>query len=220
MALPRRLTLFIYNYADAMKHLPTSDDDKYHGSYPSKVSAALDLAQLTRGSSQPGDSRESLSEWQFSRTPDGTTRSERRTVTNPNLTVSAPSDDIALKLLGGTGSASGTPLTSHGPSSRRGSPHSLLSATRSVPATPLGLSPNILKTPGTPNASEVQAFNGRTRTPTPNSQLVSDNTMSAIELQGTLSRLPHGSYDNGNIPYNSVQSANRDDVWFDLMSPI
>src|SRR5260221_348863 len=99
-------------------------------------------------------------------------------------------------------------------------PPFFLSAYQTFPATPSRLSPNILKTPHTPNASEVQAFNGRTRTPTPNSQLVSDNTMSAIELQGTLSRLPHGSYDNGNIPYNSVQAANRDDVWFDLMSPI
>ena len=211
-----KLAWFIYNYSDAMKHLPTSDDDKYHGSYPSNVSAALDLAQLTRAPSQLGDSRESPSQWpQYARTPDGTSRSERRTVTNPNLTVSAPSDDTAPKLLGGTGSTSGTPLISHGPSSRRGSPHSLLSTTRSVPATPLGLSPNMLKTPGTPITSEVQTFNGRTRTPTPNSQLVADNMMGNIELQGALSRLPHGSYDNGNVPYTSVQTANRDDVCFD-----
>jgi hypothetical protein len=162
---------------------------------------------------QPGDSRESPSEWpRFARTPEGSSRSERRTVTNPNLTVSAPSDDIAPNLLGGTASASGTPLTSQGPSSRRGSPHSLLAATRSVPATPLGLPPNLLKTPGTPITSDVQTFNGRI--PTPNSHLVAENTMSNIELQGALSRLPHGSYDNGNLPYNSAP-ANRDDVCFD-----
>lgn len=196
---------FVYNYPDAMRHLPTSDDDKYHGSYPSKVSAALDLAQLKRSPSQPGDSRNSPSEWpQFARTPDGTSRSERRTVTNPNLTISAPSDDISSKLLVGSGSASGTPLISQGPSSRRGSPHSL----RSVPATPLGL-PNMLKPPGTPVPSEVQNFNGRVSTPN-NSHLVAENTMGNVELQGTLSRLPHGGYDNGNH-YNSVQ-ANRDDV--------
>lgn len=179
-----------------MKHLPTSDNDKYNGPYPSKVSAALDLA---RAPSQSGDPREP-SEWpQFARTPEGISRSERRTVTNPNLTVSAPADDVAPNLLGGTGSAS--PLISQGPTSRRGSPHSLLSATRSVPTTPLGLPPNLLKTP-TPNPSEGQAFNGRISTPS--SQLVADNTMSNAEL----SRHPQG---NGNASYNSVQ-ANRDDV--------
>jgi hypothetical protein len=193
-----------------MKHLPTSDDDKYNGSYPSKASAALDLAQLSRA---PSRSRGSPSEWpQFARTPEGTSRSERRTVTNPSLTVSAPSDDIAPNLLGGTGSTSGTPLISQGPSSRRGSPHSLLetlSSTRSVPATPLGLPLDMLKTSGT---SEIQAFNSRI--PTPNSHLVAENMMGNTELQGTLSRLPHGSYDNGSLAYTSVQ-ANRDDVCFD-----
>jgi hypothetical protein len=202
-----------------MKHLPTSDNDKYHGSYPSKVSAALDLAQLSRASSQPGDSRDSPAKWsQFARTPEGISRSERRTVTNPNLTVSAPTDDVSPHL-GGTGSASGTPLISQGPSSRRGSPHSLLetlSATRSVPATPLGLPPNMLKTPGTPNPSEVQPFNGRI--PTPNSQMVSENAMGNIELQGALSRHPHASYDNGNLSYN-VQ-AHLDDVCFDYMCAV
>jgi len=119
------------------------------------------------------------------------------------------------KILGGSGSASGTPLIPQGPS-RRGSPHShmdSLSATaRSVPATPLGISgsaTHLLKTPGTPHTPDVQVLNGRIATP--NSHLIGDNSLSASELQASLSRVPTSGYDNGSLTFNSI-SGSRDDV--------
>lgn len=178
--------------------------------------AALDLAQLAAVPNRPGDSRETPSEWpQFTRAPEGVLRTERRTVTNPNLTVSAPADDVASQILVATGSVSGTPLIppqvpSRGPS-RRGSPHSLLeslSATRSVPATPLGLPPNtphLLKTPGTPRTPDLQNFNGRMSTP--NSQLISESSVVGNDLP-PLSRVPTASYDGNNVTY----APGRDDV--------
>lgn len=158
--------------------------------------------------------RETPSEWpQFighPRGPDGVSRSDRRTVTNPNLTVSAPSDDVPNKMLGGPGSASGTPILSQGPSSRRGSPHSLSTNTRSVPATPLGLNTShLLKTPGTPRTPDIAIYNGRVSTP--NSQLNHESTTGGNELQASLSRLSSASYDNNNLANNSMQPG-RDDV--------
>jgi len=145
------------------------------------------------------------------RGPDGVSRSDRRTVTNPNLTVSAPSDDVPNKMLGGPGSASGTPILSQGPSSRRGSPHNLSTNTRSVPATPLGLASNtshLLKTPGT-RTPDIATYNGRV--PTPNSQLNNESSTGGNELQASLSRLSSASYDNNNLANNSMQPG-RDDV--------
>ncbi|CAA7271426.1 unnamed protein product [Cyclocybe aegerita] len=227
MMLDEQLDQEMHN---AMRNLPTSDDDKYHNSFPNKIStasAALDLAHIPQTSPRTHfanrilDTREKSSEWpQFASNPRGPegagARTERRTVTNPNLTLSGPHDDIASKILVGAGSASGTPLLPQGPAptSRRGSPHSLLdalgSATRSVPATPLGMpttASHLLKTPGTPHTPDLQTLNGRIATP----NLISDGSVSANDLQASLSRIPSGPYDNGSLTYNSVQSGARDD---------
>lgn len=169
------------------------------------------------------------SEWpQFTgnpRGPDSAPRSDRRTVTNPNLTLSGPSDDISSKIVGSMVSA--TPLipqTSQGsthshnqaPISRRGSPHNLLenlSTTRSVPATPMGLSNNgshLLKTPGTPHTPEIQMMNGRIATPS--SHQLTDSSVNAGDLQASLSRLPTSPYDTASLTFNSIQPAGREDV--------
>jgi len=194
----------------------------------------LDLAHISQTSPRTHfatralDSREKSSEWpQFTgnpRGPEGSApRTDRRTVTNPNLTLSAPADDINTKILGGSASPlqSQGPTHSHnpGPTSRRGSPHSLLDSlsatTRSVPATPLGIpgnAPHLLKTPGTPHTPDIQALNGRISTP--NSQQIPENSVNATDLQASLSRLPAGPYDNGSLTFNSIQSNGRDDVYF------
>lgn len=229
-----------------MRNLPTSDDDKYHHAYPNKVryhhsrfisrsitlsllqissaSAALDLAHV----SQTSPRNQKSSEWQQyqgnPRGPDGSIpRSDRRTVTNPNVTLSAPSDDLANTILGGPSSASAVPLVSQqsqgsvhshqAPTSRRGSPHSLLDSlsatTRSVPATPLGMpstTSHLLKTPGTPHTPDLQALNGRIATPNHLTDAAIGN-----EIQASLSRLS-GSYDNSALTFNSIQSTGRDDV--------
>ncbi|KAF8167867.1 pumilio-family RNA binding protein [Crassisporium funariophilum] len=235
MMLDEQLDQEMHN---AMRNLPTSDDDKYHNSYPNKIStasAALDLAHISQTSprthfaSRAQDSREKSSEWpQFTgnpRGPDGSAaRSDRRNVTNPNLTLSAPSDDISSKVIGGGMS---TPLVaqqsqgsahshSQAPTSRRGSPHSLLESlsatTRSVPATPLGMASNgahLLKTPGTPHTPEIQVLNGRIATP--NSIQITESSLSATDLQASLSRLPTGPYDGGSLTFNSIQSTGRED---------
>lgn len=157
---------------------------------------------------------------------------DRRTVTNPNLTLSAPSEDIASKILGNAVSASNTPIIqqqSQGGAhqhnqapSRRGSPHSLLESlsatTRSVPATPLGISgsaTHLLKTPGTPHTPDLQVMNGRIATP--NSHLIGENSLSATDLQASLSRIPTGAYDANSLTFNSIQSTGRDDVCSFLM---
>ncbi|KAF8912896.1 ARM repeat-containing protein [Gymnopilus junonius] len=206
MMLDEQLDKEMHN---AMRNLPTSDDDKYGNTYPSKVMVL--------------DSKEKSSEWpQFNgnRMPEGSApRTDRRTVTNPNVTLSAPDDGI----LGGTVTTSATPLLqqqSQGPSSnqtpnsRRGSPHSLLdglsTTTRSVPATPMGLpstTAHLMKTPGTPQ--EVQIMNGRISAAS--SHQVQDGSANPIDLQPSLSRLPPGPYDSGSLTYNSVQSTARDD---------
>ena len=165
------------------------------------------------------------SEWpQFtgnSRGPESGLRSERRAVTNPNLTLSGPPEDVSSKIIGSVVSA--TPMvqqTSQGsthshnqPStSRRGSPHSLLETTRSVPATPLGLSSNgshLLKTPGTPHTPEIQIMNGLIATP--NSHQLTDSSVNAGDLQASLSRLPTGPYDSS-LTFNSIQPTGREDV--------
>jgi hypothetical protein len=173
--------------------------------------------------------RETSSEWpQFTGSPRGPetlqSRPDRRTATNPNLTLSAPPEDGAGKSLGYAGSA--TPLVqqqSHGsnhgqtPVSRRNSPPSLLdtlsATTRSVPATPLGIPNNathVLKSPGTPLTSDMQTFNGRIATPS--SHQIGDSAVDASDLQASLSRLPPGAYDGSSLTFNSIQPAGREDV--------
>lgn len=212
---------------NAMRHLPTSDDDKFHQSYNKLTAsnAALDLAHVSQTSPRTHfanrilDTREQSSEWpQFTgvpRGPDGIGRSERRNVTNPNLTLSGPTDDAPLTSPGGILSSS--PIVqqlSHGQSSlsRRGSPPNLLDAlaanTRSVPATPLGLptsAAHLLKTPVTP---DLQALNGRTGTP--NSQLND-------EIQASLSRMPSTGPESNSLAYNQITSG-RDDYELDAFS--
>lgn len=187
----------------------------------SKSSAALDLAHL----SQP--TREKSTEWpQFVGNPRGpegmVPRTDRRTVTNPNLTLSTPSDDFSVKPRGGNGSASSTPLVVEPPQfsqipislSRRGSPpgflDSLSATTRSVPTTPLGIpttTAHLLKTGG-PLTPDLQSLGPRIGTP--NSQQF-DNIPSAGEIQASLSRLPSGNFENNNLNYNNVHSS-PDDV--------
>ncbi|KAJ7456455.1 ARM repeat-containing protein [Mycena latifolia] len=221
MMLDEQLDQEMHN---AMRNLPTSDDDKYN-SFAGKIStssAALDLAHISQTSPRASfatrtlETRDKSSEWpQFagsSRPPPdaGSLRADRRTVTNPNLTLSAPSNDLSTGKLS-TVSASATPLvqqlSSHTqvPSSRRSSPPSLLESlnatTRSVPATPLGISNSavhILKSPGTPHTPETQALAGRLTT-------VGESAVNANDLQASLSRLPSGQYDNGSLTFNSIQ---------------
>ena len=169
------------------------------------------------------------SEWpQFTgnpRGPDSLPRSDRRSVTNPNLTLSGPPEEVSSKIIGGVVSAplvqqtsQGSTLSHNQPSSRRGSPHSLLETTRSVPATPLGLSSNgshLLKTPGTPHTPEIQIMNGLIATP--NSHQLTDSSVNAGDLQASLSRLPTGPYDSS-LTFNSIQPTGREDVC--IFSPV
>jgi hypothetical protein len=234
-------------FTDAMRNLPTSDDDKYHNSYPNKVcfnhivpcifndngckvttsSAALDLAHISQTSPRSHfralDSREKSSEWpQFTgvpRGPDGlASRSDRRTVTNPSLTLSASPDDRPVP-------ATATPLLqqhsqghNHGQavSSRRGSPpnlhENLTVTTRSVPATPLsGVpgNPSHLKTPATPHTPDTHALSSRVSSQS--SHQVNDNTVNAAELQASLSRISPSQYEDGSMAYD------LDEVYFIFM---
>ncbi|KAL0576379.1 hypothetical protein V5O48_005600 [Marasmius crinis-equi] len=205
---------------NAMRHLPTSDEDKFANTYGNKIqvstsSAALDLANISQRSphgsyaGSPLEPREKTSEWPFNRGPDGlASRSERRSVTNPSLNL----NDIHGGKLPGTVSASSTPLVPQhpqghqhipAPSSRRGSPPNLLdglsATTRSVPATPLGMPANpshLLKTPGTP-LTESQLLNGRLSV----SHGLGENSVNAADLQASLSRLGPNTYENGSLGY-------------------
>ncbi|THH20986.1 hypothetical protein EW146_g472 [Bondarzewia mesenterica] len=193
---------------NAMRNLPTSDDDKYQGSHFNKLStssAALDLAPLSQTpprnsfSSRALDSREKASEWpQFTSSP----RPDRRTVTNPALSISPALNDLAANgKLAGTVSASATPHLgqqpqglsprAQAPGSRRGSPPGLSDGlsitTRSVPATPLtgisnSASAHMLKAPA--HSLNESPLNG--------------------DLQSSLSRLQTGQYDS-NLGFNSIQ---------------
>jgi hypothetical protein len=198
----------------------------------------LDLAHISQTSPRTSfatrtlETRDKSSEWpQFAGSsrapaPDGASlRADRRTVTNPNLTLSAPSNDLS-KL--GTVSASATPLVQQHPqlsthtqvpTSRRGSPPTLLESlnatTRSVPATPLGI-PNsavhILKSPATPHTPDTQALNGRLAS-------VGESAVNANDLQASLSRLPAGQYDNGSLTFTSIQPGLDDTLQVSLPSP-
>ncbi|TFK30678.1 pumilio-family RNA binding protein [Coprinopsis marcescibilis] len=205
---------------NAMRNLPTSDEDKFHG-YASKLStsAALDLAHASQTSprnhypNRAVEGREQSSEWpQFNgipRGPDGLSgRADRRTVTSPTVTLPGPTDEGVQSLSAGLLS-SNSPLgqqLSQGPHSRRSSPQAFLDTmaanARSVPATPLGLHNSasiLLKTPGTPLSPEGQALNGRIGTP--NSQQFTDGP----DLGASLSRIP------SDVGFNSIQPSPLDD---------
>ncbi|KAH9947956.1 ARM repeat-containing protein [Amylocystis lapponica] len=222
MMLDEQLDQEMHN---AMRNLPTSDEDKYSNGYPRKLStssAALDLAPLSQTPPRPAfvgramESREKSSEWpQFNgstRGPDGFgTRAERRTVTNPAMTLGAGLGDHSA---GGKGSVSGTatPLLqqvsqglTQGLSSRRGSPLSLaeglsITTARSVPATPLPGMPNsashLAKAPGTPLSGDS----------TLNGMLSAQGArLSDDELNPSLSRMSSGQYDGSPLTFNSIQ---------------
>ncbi|KAF5356163.1 hypothetical protein D9756_003987 [Leucocoprinus leucothites] len=227
MMLDEQLDQEMHN---AMRNLPTSDDDKYHSTFGNKVSkssAALDLAQLSQ------QNREKSAEWpHFNGNPRGpegiASRSERRTVTNPNITLSNPSNDFSVKPLGGNASASSTPLVVEPPqhvqlpisSSRRGSPpgfiDNLSATTRSVPTTPLGLpatTAHLLKS-GSPLTPDLQSLG--TRIGTPSSQQLAEGLQGSNGLQASLSRLPSGTFENGGMNFNTMQSSPDD---YGLESP-
>jgi len=205
-----------------MRHLPTSDDDKYNSfGKVSTSSAALDLAHISQTSprntfgNKALDSRNGSSEWpQYPTGPRAGEVANRRIVTNP-------AEQHALNKLNGISSASNTPLI---PSqaqasslSRRASPPGLLDGltngiTRSVPATPLGISPSasqLLKTAGTPGLND--SVNGRL------SAQPHDGSLNVGDLHASLSRLPQGQYENGGLGYSPVQP-NVDEVGF-LLTP-
>lgn len=141
-------------------------------------------------------------------------------MTNPNLTLSAPSDDHPLGKLGNAVSINGQATShSHGPApvSRRGSPPSLhdnmASAARSVPATPLNGVPGSaahIKTPGTPHTPDTHALNARLAVQGPHQ--LSESAVNAGDLQASLSRLPPSQYENGSLTFSSIQGNGLDEV--------
>ncbi|KAJ8521773.1 hypothetical protein ONZ45_g1585 [Pleurotus djamor] len=203
---------------NAMRHLPTSDEDRFAGSFSQKTSsAALDLAHISQStspqsfSSRSAEPREKSSEWppfpSNPRAPEGlASRNERRNVTSPNVPPS-----LHEMKLHGVVSASATPLiqqhsqSSLLPLSRRGSPPSLLdslASTRSVPATPLGLPgavPHILKTPGTPRTPDTGVLSARITSHS--SSFGEHSPISSSDLQASLSRLS-GQFDGSNLSYS------------------
>lgn len=204
------------------------------------------MSQLSPRNSFSGrtaDNREKSSEWpQFNanpRVPDGIpSRTERRTVTNPTLTLSSTLDELSnANKLGGTVSASATPHTAQHPQgmahpvsaqtagSRRGSPpvtlDSLSAATRSVPATPLGgingAAAHLIKTPGT-HTPDTQGFGSRINSQGP--LQAHENAVNAGDLQASLSRLPSGQYENGSLTFNSIQSGHDESMQVIILPPI
>ena len=179
-------------------------------------SAALDLAHRSQTSprnsfSGRGDKH---SEWpQFSsnpRAPHGLrAHDDRRTVTNPTLTLTSSPVDLSSVRGGGTSTphAGQHPQASLGtgqaPVSRRGSP--AMSNTRSVPATPLSMTNggngHLLQNPGTPDS---QALSGRLSSQG-SYALVEDSGKS--EIQPSLSRMSSGQYD-GSMGYGQYDDDN------------
>ncbi|KAG8220166.1 ARM repeat-containing protein [Butyriboletus roseoflavus] len=216
MMLDEQLDQEMHN---AMRNLPTSDDDKFT-SYANKIStssAALDLAHRPQLSPRNSFAArgEKPSEWpQFvgnSRGPDGlSSRTDRRTVTNPTLTLTSSSIDLTSAVSGTStpyvGQHSQMNLGSSGaPSSRRGSPSGAIdghnTATRSVPATPLsianGSSNHLLQTPGTPLTPDGQNLSGRLSSQG-NQHL--DESAKA-DIQPSLSRLPSSQFSDSGLPF-------------------
>ncbi|KAF8531037.1 armadillo-type protein [Gautieria morchelliformis] len=213
MMLDQQLDQEMHN---AMKNLPTSDDDKYKRGLHDSIGKS--------------------SEWpQFSgppRGPDITVtgqRPDRRNVTNPanHLGVLGPAYEPTSKLPVTTVSASATPSIAqhHTPNdSRRSSPPGLsdtlstlsnIASARSVPATPLGggipgVRPdiaNIGKSPGTPGTGSGAGAG-----------IVSGNYpqhpgVSATDLSATLSRLGSGQYENP-VSFGSIQQSTDDSLQY------
>ncbi len=222
-----------------MRHLPTSDEDKYSNGFANKVrpiprcllsrrdlhaeSTSLFtpsfpvlsmLAFISRG-------QQKSSEWpQFNgsgRIPETLSRSDRRNVTNPAMSLSPGLGDFSGPKVNGTVSGTTTPLlqqVSHGLaqglSSRRGSPLSLgdtrssIPSARSVPATPLPGMPNsagsLAKAPGTPLSGDPHNINGIL------SAQISRQLSDDSELNPSLSRMPSGQFDGSPLSFNSIQS--------------
>ncbi|KAI0078486.1 ARM repeat-containing protein [Panus rudis PR-1116 ss-1] len=188
MMLDQQLDQEMHN---AMRNLPTSDEDKYNGGYQSKNA---DWPQFN-GNRRP----ESLA-----------TRGDRRNVTNPTIGIS-PIGDLSPR--NGTLSGTTTPHIQQMPhammqglSSRRGSPLGLaddlaIQTARSVPATPLpggpGSTPQ-LKAPGTPLSSDSQGVNALLGGH--NGRNVNESPVH--ELHPSLSRMSSSQYDAGSITFN------------------
>ncbi|KAI0757429.1 ARM repeat-containing protein [Daedaleopsis nitida] len=195
MMLDQQLDQEMHN---AMRHLPTSDEDKYSNGFASK---------------KP-------SEWpQFNgsgRLPDGLARSDRRNVTNPTMGLSPNLGDLSSSRTNGNVSGTTTPLLqqvsqglAQGLSSRRGSPLSLgdtlssITSARSVPATPLpgmpGSAGPLAKAPGTPLSGDPHNINGIL------SAQISRQLSEDSDLNPSLSRMPSGQFDNSPLSFNSIQ---------------
>ncbi|KAI0638958.1 ARM repeat-containing protein [Trametes polyzona] len=220
MMLDEQLDQEMHN---AMRHLPTSDEDKFSNGYGNKppsssAAAALDLAPLPQTQQKP-------SEWpQFNgsaRLPEGMNRSDRRNVTNPTMTLSPALGDLSGKP-NGTVSGTTTPLLqqvssglAQGLSSRRGSPLSLgdtlssITSARSVPATPLpgmpGSAGGLAKAPGTPLGTPLSGGDPHNINGILSAQM-SRQLGDDSDLNPSLSRMPSGQFDNSPLSYSSIQS--------------
>ncbi|KAH9836606.1 ARM repeat-containing protein [Rhodofomes roseus] len=201
MMLDEQLDKEMHN---AMRNLPTSDQDKFARKL-SASSAALDLAPL----SQTPPRNSVLGHLNGNgRAPEAY---GRRTVTNPTMSLSPALGDMSGAK--GTVSGSATPLMqqvsqglSQGLSSRRGSPLSLtdglsITTARSVPATPLPGGPQSAslmgKAPGTPLSGEGPGMNG----------MLGGQHSPQTELTPSLQRMPSsGGYDANAVNFNSMQS--------------
>ncbi|KAM5534349.1 hypothetical protein V8D89_011942 [Ganoderma adspersum] len=196
MMLDEQLDQEMHN---AMRHLPTSDEDKFSNGFSNRKS----------------------SEWpQFNgsgRIPESLGRSDRRNVTNPAMSLSPGLGDLSGPKANGTMSGTTTPLLqqvsqglTQGLSSRRGSPLSLgdtrssIPSARSVPATPLPGMPNsagsLAKAPGTPLSGDPHNINGIL------SAQISRQLSEESELNPSLSRMPSGQFDGSPLSFNSIQS--------------
>ncbi|KAI0762565.1 ARM repeat-containing protein [Fomes fomentarius] len=197
MMLDEQLDQEMHN---AMRHLPTSDEDKFSNGFAHK---------------KP-------SEWpQFNgsgRVPDSLNRIDRRNVTNPSMSLSPNLGDLTGSKTNGSVSGTTTPLLqqvsqglTQGLASRRGSPLSLgdtlssITSARSVPATPLpgmpGSAGSLAKAPGTPLSGDPHNINGIL-----NAQ-ISRQLSEDSELNPSLSRMSSGQFgDNSPLSFNSIQS--------------
>ncbi|KAI1786295.1 ARM repeat-containing protein [Ganoderma leucocontextum] len=236
MMLDEQLDQEMHN---AMLHLPTSDEDKFSHGFGNKVRSIprllLSRRALNAESTSPSLSsvplasmlgnascgQQKSSEWpQFNgngRIPESLSRSDRRNVTNPAMTLSPALGDFSGPKANGTVSGTTTPLLqqvsqglAQGLSSRRGSPLSLgdprssIPSARSVPATPLPGMPNsagqLAKAPGTPLSGDPHNINGIL------SAQISRQLSEDSELIPSLSRMPSGQFDGSPLSFNSIQS--------------
>ncbi|KAF8436332.1 armadillo-type protein [Boletus edulis BED1] len=163
MMLDEQLDQEMHN---VLRNLPTSDDDKF-ASYANKFI----------GNPRASDGMSS--------------RTERRTVTNPTMTLTS-SMDLGGKLAGavtGTSTPPSSPLDN------------LSNATRSVPATPLsmanGSSNHLLPTPGTPLTPDGQNLSGRLSSQG-NHHL---EDAAKADIQPSLSRLPSSQFSDSGLSF-------------------